>query len=307
MRIADQDSDSMYVTDQKDIVKHAASCYIKYPTIVNNIPKDTKKYNNTMYDYAVMDSTLAGSQKDIGESSNLAQLAQSYSASLGNKKYDDYVAILSIVAQISIDSSKRRFDIDIPSEISRIKNDMDIKNNGYPKFWKSIKKDFNKDKINNALHCPMDYLQDIRIGNTNSKKDSLLINEFLVENSSKTSYRKSRKVEELIADYSLNQYKSSTLEYAATGEYDWDTWLVLRSDFDKLIEQIRLLSLSVNYRDLIMRLIKRAFVTEPQLLRNKKKLNNRISKNKSVLLKALYDSNPKVFLTCFIRKQCKTQ
>ena len=106
----------------------------------------------------------------------------------------------------------------------------------------------------------------------------------------------------MIADYSLNQYKSSTLEYAATGEYDWDTWLVLRSDFDKLIEQIRLLSLSVNYRDLIMRLIKRAFVTEPQLLRNKKKLNNRISKNKSVLLKALYDSNPKVFLTCFIRK-----
>ena len=62
-------------------------CYLNYPTIVNNIPKDKNKYNNTMEDFALMDNILSQSQTDIGESSNLAQVAQSYACNFDNPKY----------------------------------------------------------------------------------------------------------------------------------------------------------------------------------------------------------------------------
>ena len=44
---SDQDSDSGYTTDQADIVEHARLCYINYPTIVNNIPKDKNIYSKS--------------------------------------------------------------------------------------------------------------------------------------------------------------------------------------------------------------------------------------------------------------------
>ena len=95
---SDQDSDSGYTTNQPDIVAHARMCYSNYPTIVNNIPKDKNKYNNTMEDFALMDNILSQSQTDIGESSNLAQVAQSYACNFDDPKYQDYVCILSVVA-----------------------------------------------------------------------------------------------------------------------------------------------------------------------------------------------------------------
>ena len=95
---SDQDSDSGYTTNQPDIVAHARMCYLNYPTIVNNIPKDKNKYNNTMEDFAFMDNILSQSQTDIGESSNLAQIAQSYACNFDDPKYQDYVCILSVVA-----------------------------------------------------------------------------------------------------------------------------------------------------------------------------------------------------------------
>lgn len=94
----DQDSDFGYTTNQKDIVNHARYCYLNYPTIVNNIPMEKNIYSNTMSDYAKVDNLLSASQTDIGESSNLAQLAQTYSCNFEDQKYDDYVAILSVLA-----------------------------------------------------------------------------------------------------------------------------------------------------------------------------------------------------------------
>jgi len=96
---SDQDSDSGYTTNQRDIVEHARRCYKEYPTIVNNIPKSKKRYSNTLDSYATIDNGLAASQTDIGESSNLAQIAQTYASTFPNiKKYQDYVCILSVVA-----------------------------------------------------------------------------------------------------------------------------------------------------------------------------------------------------------------
>lgn len=82
---ADQDSDSGYTTNQTDIVEHARLCYLNYPTIVNNIPKDKNCYRRTMDDYAKIDSGLANSQLDIGESSNLAQIAQTYACNFSDQ------------------------------------------------------------------------------------------------------------------------------------------------------------------------------------------------------------------------------
>lgn len=95
---SDQDSDFLYVTNQPDIVEHARRCYLKYPTIVNNIPKESNRYHNTMDDYALIDNNLSRSQTDIGESSNLAQIAQTYECNFSDQKYSDYVCILSVLA-----------------------------------------------------------------------------------------------------------------------------------------------------------------------------------------------------------------
>ena len=51
-----------------------------------------------MEDYALVDNNLSNSQLSIGESSNLAQLALTYSYNFSDNKYKDYVCILSVVA-----------------------------------------------------------------------------------------------------------------------------------------------------------------------------------------------------------------
>jgi len=95
---ADFDSDSMYVTNQPDIVSHAKFCCCQKHTIVNNIPKEKNHYDNTLLNYSLIDDRLSKSQLAIGESSNLAQLCLTYSYCLDDSKYEDYVCILSVVA-----------------------------------------------------------------------------------------------------------------------------------------------------------------------------------------------------------------
>ena len=96
---SDFDSDSCYTTNQPEIVAWARYCYENYPTIENNIPKDTRKYDRTMDDYALIDNKLAASQLDIGESSNLAQVAQTYDCTYGEQIHKDAVCIMSVLAQ----------------------------------------------------------------------------------------------------------------------------------------------------------------------------------------------------------------
>ena len=95
---SDQDSDSIYTTNQKDIVEYAKYCYANYPTIVNNIPKEKNKYTNTLENFAIIDNNLMAAQLAIGESSNLAQICLTYTYNFDDKKYQDYVCILSVLA-----------------------------------------------------------------------------------------------------------------------------------------------------------------------------------------------------------------
>lgn len=74
----DFDSDFMFVTNHSTIVKAAKQCYAEYPTVVNQLQESGITYNNNRKEYARMDNKFAKSQRYIGESSNLAQLAMTY-------------------------------------------------------------------------------------------------------------------------------------------------------------------------------------------------------------------------------------
>ena len=294
---SDQDSDSGYTTNQPDIVEHARKCYANYPTIVNNIPKDKNVYANNMDAYAAIDNSLAKSQLDIGESSNLAQLAQTYACNFQDSKYVDYVCILSVLAQIAIDSAKRRFDIELSGEIQRIKKDMDIKTHKYPAFWTLIKKDFNKSNINPKLHCPMQCLYNLDLSKFPSNDYTLPMSYFFQKYPLDTNRKTCKKVEELISRYSIALYEHNISE--EIGISDDKTHLLLRSDFDDLVNSLHRIFISRNYIGLFSWLIDRAFFITPQIRGKTSKITATINKNKSILLKILYDVNSASLLKCF--------
>lgn len=300
---ADQDSDSLYVTNQNSMVKHARQCYCKYPTIVNNIPKDKNTYSNTLENFAVVDNKLAKSQLSIGESSNLAQIALTYSFCMNDRVNDDYVCILSVLAQAAIDNAKRTTLCDIPSEIRRIKKAMDIDHNLYPDFWKLIKPDFNPWRntkngrqclINKSLKCPMSYLYNYRTPINKSEESTIPIREFFNHYELKQDRKRCRKIEELIQKYSLDLYK-----YNIDEENDSEEYLLLRQDFDQLISDIRQTYISNNYLPLMSWLINRAFAITPSVQRNQYEIRTTLNKNRSLLMKTLYDVSPKQFLQVF--------
>lgn len=252
--------------------------------------------------YALVDNNLAKSQLDIGLSSNLAQLAQTYACNFNDKKYDDYVCILSVLAQVAIDSAKRCFDINISKEIDRIKKDMNISANKYPSFWLIIKKGFNKKNINNSLHCPMNYLYNINLIKFRNPNSSIPMSYFFVNHKLDIDRRKCKKVEELIIKYSLSleSYRVNN----GTSYLSIEDYLLFRSDFDKLIYEIRSIYISKNYLGLMSWLIDRALAITPSIKRNSKTIKSLLWKNRSLLLKILYQVNSEAFLSCFIQKKC---
>lgn len=286
---SDQDSDSIYVTDQADIVEYAKYCYTHYPTIVNNIPKESKSYDDDLALYAQMDNNLAAAQLAIGESSNLAQLALTYSYNFPDKKYQDYVCILSVLAQVAIDNAKRRFDIDLVNEIKRIKADMNVKEYKYPEFWGVVKRDFNKTNINHNLICPMNYLTNIRVAEYRPIDSTLPMSEFFVKYELEESRRRSKKVEDLIEKYSLSLYNS---DY----QNDSDDFIIMQEKFDSLIDDIKQIYISNNYVGLMSWLIDRTFCITSAMQSNKQQIKTNTNKNKSILLKTLYQINPNALL-----------
>jgi hypothetical protein len=290
----DTDSDMGYVTNQPQIAEHAKLCYKTYPTIVNNIPKDKNKYNNTSQAFANMDNKLSHAQLAIGESSNLAQIALTYSHNLSEQKYKDIVCILACTAQVAIDNAKRVFDIDLVEEIKRIKKELNIAQNKYPKFWKLIHSDFNTKNINNNLKCPMNYMSELSLMNYKSSESTIPISEFFVKyETTKSEKQKNRKVEELIEKYSLELYNIHNQDL------ETEDYLLLKDDFKDMIAEIQQMYISKTYRSLYSWILDRAFVITNKVKANKKNIESTLNKNKSLLFKTLYTVNPKMFLECF--------
>ena len=310
MNGCDFDSDSGYVTNQTDIVKCAKRAYINYPTIVNNIAKDKNNYNNDLLTYARIDNMLSHAQSAIGLSSNLAQFAQTYMYNFNDQKYKDYVCILSVLAQCAIDNAKRTFDINIVDEIDRIKQDMEIEKNGVPMFWKHVKdykakvndKKFDSNKINKNLQCPMNYLMDLKFTNARSNESTLPMSYFFEKFDLTEDRRKCRKVEELIEKYSIDLFIYN-VKYSFDDEYRYHRESI-EIDFEELLNEIKTIYISKNYLGLMSWLIDRAFCITPSIKQNKILLKNKTNKNKSLLIKILYDINSKNLLQCF-SKNCK--
>lgn len=309
MNGCDFDSDSGYVTNQPNIVLCAKRAYMNFPTIVNNIPKDKNKYFDTLENYAKIDNTLSHAQGAIGLSSNLAQFAQTYMYNFKDQKYKDYVCILSVLAQAAIDNAKRTFDVDIMSEIERIKEDMNVEKNGLPIFWKHIKDykakindpKFNTEKINKKLKCPMNYLMDLKFEHFKSTESTLPMSYFFQKFELTEDRRKCRKIEELIENYSIDLFiynATPNINYTDFGYTDEEK-VSLEIDFNDLLNDIKGIYISKTYLGLMSWLIDRAFCITPTMKSNKNIIKNNTSKNKSLLIKILYDINSNNLLQCF--------
>lgn len=320
---SDQDSDTIYTTNQTDIVAHARHCVKNYPTIVNNIPKEANHYDNTMLDKAIVDNKLAAANLAIGESSNLAQLCLTYTYNFDDVKYYHYACILSVLAQVAIDNAKRSFDIDLNQEIKRIKSDMDISHreksekegshivvdNGYPAFFSTIKKrnEIKTMKIsgdaleavgkkysnltNHKLKCPMNHLASVKFEDAPKVNNVLQMDYFFESYSKGESRRKCKKVEELVEKYSLELHSYNTSNK--------DDNLLERADFEELIEDIKRVYISSNYIGLFSWLINRAFLITPSMVHRKGKIDSKLDKNKSLLIATLYHVNKQNLLKCF--------
>lgn len=235
----------MLVTNQKEIVECAKRCYENYPTIVNSLKESGITYNNTKSDYAVMDNRFASSKMGIGWSSNLAQLAMTYYWTEISKEYlddekakelyDNFV-ILSVIAQIIIDSCKRLYEIDGEEEIKRISKmpcmtmNKKITDDGgniktvkcdYPEFMRYTKEiKYTKDgkelpfaeinetktklrnRINEDLDCPMNWLEEwldkIQGASTSETTPTA---DFFIKMNGKANARQMSKVRVLVEDY----------------------------------------------------------------------------------------------------------
>lgn len=320
---SDQDSDSIYTTNQQDIVNHAKECYINYPTIVNNIPKDKNIYDYDMKDFAKIDNKLAAAQRSIGESSNLAQLCLTYTYNYSDKKYIDYVCELAVLAQIAIDSAKRTFDINVEDEIKYIKSNMNIAENGLPYFWQITKKDKRKarndeerrmrqkqnrekikERINEELRCPMNYLYGLKLNEYKNQQSTIPIEKFFINHIQENNRRKSKKAEELIEKYSIDLYNFNVNNKDENWN-DSDELSLLTIKFDELINDIKQIYISGNYLGLMSWLINRAFLIGSGVKSKENVIDSNTEKNKALLLKILYAVNKNAFLACFCVQQQK--
>lgn len=255
-----------------------------------------------MDDYALIDNKLAASQLDIGESSNLAQVAQTYDCTFGEQIHKDAVCILSVLAQVAIDSAKRVFDVNVGAEIRRLKKELNVAEYKYPAFWAIIRSGFNQANINMNLNCPMNYMYGLKLDQFKPDTPTLDMDQFFIKYPIENDRRTCRKVEEFISEYAniLSEYnlrKRENSPFENIPKWQEQTF-VLQADFDVMLKNIQKIHLSSNYAGLFSWLIDRAFVITPALQRNVN-TKSKVKKNRALLLKTLYTINKGQFLRCF--------
>lgn len=297
----DLDSDSVYVTDQEEIVKLSEKAYLEYPTIINRIPlKNSSLYNMDMASFAEMDYKIARSQNDIGTTSNLAQLALSYyfdgRAADREGELQDIFVICSVLAQVAIDSAKREFNVSVGSELGRLNKvvaEIGENINGsrkYPRFYAGHMKMKGKCEITEnqvgKFNCPMDIVYDLvdemTIDSRVNKKyqtrtipvDSLLL-PYNKGDANRKQYQK------IVSEIEAYDAKVKNLDKAAEDYSEKISYL-----FEQTADRIRKHTIK---QDTMMRLVDKAF-HDPCL-----------SRMRSRLLTLLYDNNLQNFLSCFVK------
>ena len=203
--------------------------------------------------------------------------------------------------QIAIDSSKRVFDVDTTAEIARIRKEIDVKGNGYPLFWSRIRKGFNQDAINKDLICPMNIVSTARATEVHFSRETPMSYFYRHIPIPNNRDRKNEKVEQFIDKY-MREFRMKKNDRMTT-DLDENTTedILLRSDFDQLIADIKKIYISKNYLALYSWLIGRVFfITEGQK-RSSAKIKEKtvMHKNRSLFIKILYEVNKDALVACF--------
>lgn len=141
----------------------------------------------------------------------------------------------------------------------------------------------------------MNAVHSLSIGRAEYKNDVIPINDFFIKHENIETQKKSKAIEKLIEKYSfeITDYQKNE------NKKDQNDYLLLRSDYEDMLEDIRRISMPSKYVGLMSWLIDRCFAITPNMIRNRDKIQSKLSKNRPLLLKILYDLNPKMFLKCF--------
>ena len=306
----DLDTDSIYTTNQKNIVELAEKAYREYPTIINDIKHGINEYDKSMKSYSKMDAGISSAQYNIGSASNIAQLALSYWFDGGckDKELEDAFIICSVLAQVAIDSCKRSFEIKVGAELARIEKLSCMKHEPrYPVFYADVQKYNNKNKKGKKIeikksdvgffNCPMDLLYKIiETGIIDLRKHKEL---------NTRTYREGEYGVKAIFEYKADKVNVDRKQYKKVvdiiKEYDKsidgldetkDSYYEERqSEFDACVDKLRNITIK---KDAMYTLIAYAFKAENEYLRDS-------------MLTALYDKDKKQFLECFKKSEKSPQ
>ena len=254
----DFDSDFNFVTNQPEMVEAARIAYRDFPTVVNEIPESGLSYDNTMAEYARMDTQMQNAQKAIGGSSDTAQLSQSYYwDKVSRNEYDDEcqqyyenTVILAVCAQLAIDGCKKVFAVDVNDDIKRIRNQPCMKRKkDYPSFiqWthkipvtkngrERSREDINKDKariknrIDKDIVCPMNWLQNCLDKIQGAERKNVIdTRNFYIKIPGKANNGQMSKIKQLIENYDLSTKKLILLIQDDSENDDYYDLLELKS------------------------------------------------------------------------------
>ncbi|AGK97649.1 hypothetical protein [Clostridium pasteurianum] len=297
----DQDSDFCYVTNEKVICEATKKVFRKFPCIVNKIPKKNKPYENTIENYSKVDNDLAQAKYDIGLSSNLAQLAMSWYHDKPSEELADIVCIMSVLAQVAIDNSKRQYAVVVSDEIDRIRdleymqrtttNDKDHEVKARPYFWQYVSKKVKKDSLI-WCDCPMNYLQNSldKIKNADRPKDSIDNTKFIQIQKGKENDRQLNNIQEAIKKYDDKVKKHNDLIADGTIEEDEEKWTKKQTIMQKdVVDYVK----GLEIKEKTMQILIGRALSE----------NGMDTKYKKKLLNALYQAHKDTFLTCFIENK----
>ncbi len=264
-------------------------------------------YDNTPESFAKVDSALMKANTAIGESSNLAQLALTYSYNFTDQKIEDAIAILSVLAQVAIDNSKRAFDVDFVAEIKRLKKELNVETIGYPLFWFMLKRKnrFAKKKTtdsgqeerkemkgyNSNLRCPMNYICEMSFFPEKNNEEIIPIEHFFNPHLINRKKKASKKLEGFIEKYCV--------ELATQFQEDKDVDIEAGEvEFEKMIEELKSCYIPESSIGVVSNLLDRAFQISPKMKASKNALDSNLWRNKPVLIKILYSINKNCLLNC---------
>lgn len=300
----DLDTDFVFTTNQKEMVKLAKQAYLTYPTIINGIePVTGNDYDKNMLSYSKMDSSISSSQYSIGVASNKAQLALSYYFDSGCKsiELEDVFIICSVLAQLAIDGTKKNFPVNVKSELERIsrlscmqRTDSGIK---YPKFYAKVQKYNNRKKKRKYvipddeigfMNCPMDIIYEIfnqNLTNLNKHKEfnTEPINMSEVFSFGRHSINANRKQCKIVKKI-IENYQSEINSLNQKGKESYDSYNEKRGLLlDNCLDRLK--NITIKYEAMEI-LVSFAFESGNEYLRDN-------------LLIILYDKYKDIFLKCF--------